>query len=686
MNAQFKIVLFLFVGITACNPEKKSTQTDSNFAQFVDPFMCTADDHGQTDVAAATPFGMVKPCPDTYPLGHSGYEYHSTEIQGFSHTRFSGVGCSGTGGNIRVLPFVNSETIPQKIAYNKDSEIAKAGYYSVTLATKIKAELTATNRVAFHRYTFPESQKSALSVDLSSSFAGHVSEEHQIDEKGVLSGKVRSKTVCGRGKYSLYFAFFIDKKDLQINSKGSQVIYRFSTEENEEVKAYCALSSVSTEHALTTLKEKRGLPFDEVQKRAWSAWNDLLDVVNVQSRDTGLLRLFYTHLYHTTQSPFQINENDGTYRGSDGEIYKNKVDTYFHGWSIWDTFRSKLPLFSFLFPEKYTNMMVSLAELYKQGKPDWGTQTEPFVTVRTEHSIAVLLDAHRKDLLPFSLEEIYPYLQAEADSLPFKSPDNVLESSYDLWALSEIAKDLGYTEDAEKYFSKAMNYKPLWKEKFLHMGETADIMHSDGLYEGTLWQYRWFVPFDIAGIQQLIGGKDAFEQQLDYFFENELFNIGNQPDIQVPYLYAYTNSPWKTQKVVHNLMNTVTNNWYGTHNKWDKPHTRRIFQDSPDGYIKEMDDDAGTMSAWYIWSAMGFFPVFPGSTEMVITTPQFDRINIKVSGGVLEIETIRPSENAIYIQKIEIDGEVYNSSFIDFKRLTKGGKIKIELGELPNKI
>jgi putative alpha-1,2-mannosidase len=338
-----------------------------------------------------------------------------------------------------------------------------------------------------------------------------------------------------------------------------------------------------------------------------------------------------------------------------------------------------------LYPEKYSDMLASIGELYKQGKPQWATDTEPYITIRTEHSIAILLDAHRKGMLPFSLDEIYPHLKVEADSLSFESPDNVLESSYDLWALSEIAKDLGYEEDAQEYFAKAMNYQPLWKDKFLHMGENADVMHGDGLYEGTLWQYRWFVPFDIAGIQELIGGKDTFESQLDYFFENELFNIGNQPDIQVPYLYAYTNSPWKTQKVVNSLMNEETNNWYGTHKKWEKPLTRRIFQDSPEGYIKEMDDDAGTMSAWYVWSAMGFYPVFPGSTDLVITKPQFDKMTIKLPKESLVIETIKTSESAIFIQKVEIDGEEFNSCFINFNQLVKGGTIKIELGETPNK-
>ena len=230
-----------------------------------------------------------------------------------------------------------------------------------------------------------------------------------------------------------------------------------------------------------------------------------------------------------------------------------------------------------------------------------------------------------------------------------------------------------------------MDYRLLWKEKFLHMGVTADIMHGDGLYEGTLWQYRWFVPFDIRGIQEMTGGEVVFGQQLDYFFEQELFNIGNQPDIQVPYLYAYTNAPWKTQSLVHRLMNEETNNWYGTHDKWDKPLTRRVFQDSPQGYIREMDDDAGTMSAWYVWSALGFYPVFPGSTELVIGIPQFDAYSIKVPGGELAVEVRRASADAIHIQKVEIDGKAHSSAFVDFSRLARGGKILIELGDAPNK-
>ena len=676
-------ILLLIIGLSvSCKTDQTLTKDN---AQYIDPFICTADDHGQTDPAAGIPFGMIKPCPDTHPIAHSGYDYSAKEIVGFSHTRFSGVGCRGVGGNIRVLPFIQSDSIPHTLAYFKESEIAKPGYYSVILDGNIKTELSATGKLAFHKYTFPASDQSGVSIDLTSSFAGHIAEEHQINEEGIISGRIESVNVCRLGKYSFYFAFYLDKDSNEIIDKDSKVIYRFSTKENEVVNAYCAVSVISAEQAIKNLKKEMHLPFQEVKDSAYKQWNDLVNIIDVESADESAKRLFYTHLYHATQSPFQISEEDGSYRGSDGKIYNSGLTPYFHGWSIWDTFRTKLPLLSFLYPEKYTQMMSSIGELYKQGKPDWATETEPFITIRTEHSIVVLLEAHRKGLLTYSLDEIYPYLQKEAEELPFKSPDNVLESSFDLWAMSEIAKDLGYEEDAKEYLKKAMNYQKIWKEKFMIMDEDSDIMHGDGLYEGTLWQYRWFVPFDIDGIQELLGGKEEFENQLDYFFENELFNMGNQPDIQVPYLYAYTNSPWKTQKVVNSLIVEETNNWYGTHKKWEKPSTRKIFSDTPKGYIKEMDDDAGTMSAWYVWSAMGFYPVHPGDTKMVITTPQFDKISIKLPKGKLELEVNKKSEKSIYIQKVELNGEEWNSCLIDFNQLIKGGKISIELGEVPNK-
>ncbi len=679
----YNYLIFVSLFFIQC---QKEIETAKQNASNINPFICTASDHGQTDVSASLPFGMVKPCPDTNPIAHAGYDYDAKEIIGFSNTRFSGVGCKGVGGNIRILPFSISkgDSIPKALRYSKETEKASPGYYSVTLNNRIKTQLTASRQVAFHQYTFPESKISGFTIDLASSFAGHISEEHNISEKGILSGKITTTNVCRKGRYSFYFAININKEIKNIIEKESRIIFKFSTQNNEEILLRCALSVVSEDNAIRNLKKSEKKSFSKIKEEAFSQWNDLMSVVEVETKNDTLKELFYTHLYHATQSPFIINDEDGAYRGSDGKLYSSDTP-YYHGWSIWDTFRTKLPLFSFLYPERYTEMMASLKSLYKQGKPDWATETEPFLTIRTEHSIVVLLDAYKKNLLPFSLEDIYEELKDEAKHLPFKSPDNVLESSFDLWALSEIANILGHKADATLYKQKAFEYKTIWKEKFLVMDQNSDIMHGDGLYEGTLWQYRWFVPFDIEGIQDVMGGKAIFENQLDYFFDNELFNIGNQPDIQVPYLYAYTNSPWKTQKLIDQLLNKKTKNWYGTHEKFEVPVEKKIFTATPRGYIREMDDDAGTMSSWYVWSAMGLYPVFPGSTKLALTTPQFKKITIKIAEKPLQIIANEYSSENKYIQKVTLNGKEIKSSFVDFNLLVKGGTLQFELGNQPNK-
>ena len=682
----YKIISMCVFSILIGNSTLKTCAQDSvSHAAFVDPFICTSNDHGQTDVAAGLPFGMIKPCPDTSPHGHSGYDYSVKEIIGFSQTRFSGVGCSGTGGNILILPFLENGAggVPKQAKYQKSTEVADPGYYSVQFENRIVTELSATRQVSYYQFTFPKSDKAGISIDLASSLAGNVSEKHQIDN-GILSGKISAATACGKGQYTFYYALTIGKPKMKLDTGGSKCTFRFLTSEQEVVPVFCALSVVSSENAIKTLKKGMELPFDEVKEKARQEWNNLLNTIYVESSNDTLKRIFYTHLYHALQTPFIINDEDGQYRGSDGKIYHSD-QSHFHGWSIWDTFRTKLPLLSLLYPEVYSQMMISLKELYLQGKHDWATNSEPFLTVRTEHAVIVLLEAERKGLLSFSLDEVYPQLKEEATRLPFKSPDQILESSYDLWALSEIAGDLGHRNDQLVYREKAFQYRKTWKKYFRHMNRKSDIMHGRGLYEGTLWQYRWFVPFDIDGILKMNGGKEKFEKELDYFFNHELFNIGNQPDIQVPYLYAYTNSPWKTQELVHQLLTQPTNNWYGTHGKWKAPEIRKIFTDTPDGYISEMDDDAGTMSSWFIWSALGLYPVYPGDTHLVISTPLFQKTTIDIDDKQLIIEAAGLSDSNKYIQNAKFNDRELNSCLIDFNWLLEGGKLELFMGEKPNR-
>lgn len=680
-------VLFLLIISKGCSSAAENMvrqgKLESN-AEYVNPFIGTATDHGQTDPAATVPFGMVKLGPDTWPAGHSGYDYNAELITGFSHTRVSGMGCNGVGGNIRVLPLIkpSEDSIPKGVKYFKDTERATPGYYSVKLENNVLCEMTSTRQVGFHKYTFPESEKAQISINLLSSFSRLVSSESEINQNGYIIGRIMARGGCNKGSHKFYFALKTEGLESYPEKTFYGYKYEINTTKDEEIIIRTALSTVSTENAILNLEITDDMMFSDAKSLAQQQWKEYLGVIDVETANDTLKQLFYTHLYHSLQSPFIVQDNNGEYRGTD-DVIRTTISDHYYGWSLWDTYRTKIPLISFLYTDHFKDVVSSLVRIYKQGKPDRKTTIEPFISVRMEHSLIVLLDAYRKNLFTSNIEDIYESLKTESDKLPYNSPDKILESSYEYWALSEIAYELSKEADHNYYKNKALEYKDIWKDKFLHMGDNADIMHAEGLYEGTLWQYRWFVPFDIGGIQELMGGKKHFEEQLDYFFDNSLFNMGNQPDIQVPFLYAYTDSPWKTQKLVYDILTKPMMNWYGTHNKWDEPVYRKVFQASPEGFIPEMDDDAGTMSAWFVWAAMGLYPICPGNPDLIITTPLFESIKIQLGDSHLEIVARGLSDDAIYIQSILFNGEQYNSYFIDSNLLSKGGKLELIMGKYP---
>ncbi|TKG88743.1 glycoside hydrolase family 92 protein [Puteibacter caeruleilacunae] len=672
------IFLLVLCAFCACNAQKEKSN-----AYHINPFICTGGDHGQTDVAAAVPFGMVKPCPDSDPINHSGYNFESDKIFGFSNTRFSGVGCKGTGGNLRIIPFVDPINIdkPGSFKIDKSTEIAVPGYYSVQLENGIKAELTATRQIAIHRYHFPANVKQGILIDLASSFMKTLNVDFTIKDNIIL-GDVKCTNVCDKGKYKFYFAIKVDG-DLMLVKKGNKVFAEFQHEEKSIIDTYVSVSTVSSENAYQTLIKEQP-EFNASRKAAFKAWAELVDVVDIETDDIEQKQLFYTHLYHVAQSPFVVQDFNGQYRGSDEKIYQlpNGEDHYF-GWSVWDTFRSKHPLLSVLYPEQYTNILASMCTLYQQGKQPWATQTEPYPTIRTEHTVVLLLDGLRKGLLDFDLNEIYYSIKNEIDNqLEWHSPGHILESSYDSWAFAQIAKVLGHEEDYKHYMDIAMNYRETWNKVFMKLEDDADKMHARGIYEGTLWQYRWFVPFDIEGIQTMLGGKEVFEKQLDEFFEKELFNVGNQPDIQVPFLYNYTNSPWKSQQLVQKLLTGELNNWYGTHFKRKEPEFRKIFQTTPQGYITQMDDDAGTMSGWYLLASLGLYQTCPGESYFWVTIPLYKSCTIKLPHGktfTMKVEGPR-SENA-KITELVLNGKKLNNLSIDYSDIYNGGTLVVKTCE-----
>ncbi len=656
----------------------------SQATRYVDLFICTAGDHGQLDPSATVPFGMIKLGPDTDPGNHSGYDFNSVKISGFSHNRIGGVGCNGAGGNLRILPG-NGARIMKSEPFIKESEKAVPGYYSVRFDNRIFAELTATNQTGFHRYTFPESEEASLMVDAGSSFGGTLSFSKTILNEHEFSVQVSAKNVCGIGRYTVYYHVWCSKELTDYTENGGQIIFRFKTKKNEEVLLQVTASSISQEDAREewqTETRKRG--FDEVRKAALDKWEQLLSKIEVEGREE-YKTLFYTHLYHVFLNPVKSENRQKEFRATDGNLYKSNGYTHYDCWSMWDNFRNKFSLYALIVPDVASDIANSLVDLYQYGLPYWAGYYEPLPTVRTEHSLVTLLDFYNRGITGFDIQPVYRKLSAEINNVQENTPDTKLEHSYDFWALAQFAKILGKHVDYQLYMQKSQEYRNIWKQKFLVMNNNSDIMHGDGLYEGTIWQYRWHVQFDVAGIIDMMGGKEEYSKQLEYFFENNLYNHGNQPDIHAPFMFNFGDKPWLTQKWVNKILTKEMVQYYGTHDKWKVPYEGRIYKKSPVGYIPEMDDDEGTMSGWYVLASMGFYPVLVGKPEFQLSTPVFDKVTIHLpEGRDFIIETKGISDTNFYIGSASLNGKPYDKCSINHADILSGGILEYQVSDKPN--
>jgi len=651
----------------------------------VDLFICTEGDHGQLDPSATVPWGMIKVGPDTDPGNQSGYNYSATKLKGFSHNRIGGVGCRGAGGNLRVLPGIGMHT-KESYSFDKSKEKASPAYYSTVFSNNIKVELTATNNTAFHRYTFPASDSAFLSFNLTSSFATFINVSKTMISKQDFAVSVSAKNVCDVGRYETHFYVRCSKEPFhKIDSSGSVVFY-FSTVKDEIVDLTVTTSTISQQDAKQEWEfTAKDLKFNDALKQGQKQWSDVLSRIEVEGKEEYEI-LFYTHLYHTLLNPVRSENRNKEFKGTNGQLYTSQGYVHFNSWSMWDNFRNKFSLYSLIFPEISTDICHSLVDLYKFGKPFWSGYLEPVPTVRTEHSIVTLLDFYRRGINDFNAELVYNSMCSEITNISENSPDKKLEISYDYWALSEFARLLNKPEDQIFFHDKAMEYKNTWKKVFLTMDEKSDIMHAKGLYEGTVWQYRWHVQFDIEGLVNLFGSKDNYTNQLEYFFDKHLYNHGNQPDIHVPFMFNYSAKPWLTQKWVNKILTKDMYQYYGTHHKWDKPYYGRIYKSEPAGYIPEMDDDEGTMSSWFVLSSMGLYPVEVGKPVFQLTSPIFDKVVMHVGNGkTFEIITKNFDDEIFYIKDININGSNINRLVINQKEITNGGKLIIELSDIPNR-
>jgi putative alpha-1,2-mannosidase len=671
------LVLGLAIFTVACQSLQKNDAKLASPVEKVNVFLGTSGDHGQMSPSASSPFNMMSIGPQTYPHIHSGYEHLAKEFLGFTHSRIEGVGCLGTGGNLLIKPILDSDIATSLI---KKEESASPGFYEVTFDNGIQAEMSVKHNFGIHRYKFPR-KGAGLFIDLSHAFVNRfVAEEHEI-KTNTISGWIDTQTTCDKGIYRIYYVLEFSNLGTITNTTEHQ--YRIAALANAtEIEVRVGFSSVSMAYAEAKIES---IPLEVLTAQTTTNWNRLLNRIQVDG-EKDREDLFYSLLYRGLQAPFLVSELDSSYKAIDGSIQKSSSPVY-NGWAIWDNYREQLPMLSLAYPERFGPIVKSIANLYPYGKNNWATKHESSPTVRTEHSIVVLLDGYKKGF-PVDFNRIKDSLIAEVDRLEYNSPDKALESSYDCWALSEILKITKDSLLSTQYLNKALTYKSYWEKDFADLSKNdIDKMPARGMYQGTVWQYRWFVPFDVMGLKKLIGGEASFLNQLDQFFGEDNYNHANQPDLQVPGLYNASSQPWKSQKLFRNIMlDTVVQAYFNDNSKGIDSYIGKIYNNEPKAYVRTMDDDAGTMSSWFVMRSMGLSPANIGSPIYYLTAPIFENVKLNWENGKsFNIEVRNYNKDQFYIQSALLNGQPLFRNWLTQEEITNGGSLIIETAALPNK-
>lgn len=724
------------------------SQQSEEPVDFVNPFIATQGDHGHLLPAALAPFGLVELCPDTYPgsltadgdFAHSGYDYSDSQLRGFSHFHR---GSSGGGrihdraGLISILPFTDSpvDTFYKNpvVDFDKNSEHATAGYYSVQLIKdNIFAELTATSRVGVHRYSFLKG--STAKIFLNSGNRGYPISFSLINKQrieGFAAGKyfvIQFDSPIKGTK--IWDGTKLIEGEKTANEGTDGIVFEFGDLGRKSLLIWAGFSLTGVEAAAKNLEaECQNWDFDKIRNETSNLWNEKLSKIEVEG-NSEYKTIFYTALYHTNFLPDIINNFDGTYPGLDKKLHKANGYSYYHNYAFWDSFRTKYPLFSLYMPGNYSDIVQSLRDIYMQadnGAPFPDTNHPPhgvifnhkgengysnYTNCRQEHMLMVMTDAYFKGLFDFEMETVYPYLRREImwqmperyDSIGYipARPDQTGEYSWDSWCVAQLAKELGNQEDYEYFIKRSEYWKNTWNAEHLNFQaraadgswldypEDPTVNREKYTYEGTAWHYRWNVLHDVPALINKLQGKENFEKELTYFFDNNLYTAGNQIDLHVPYLFNYTDSPWKTQKWVRKILTEPIVQRYGTHNFFDEPIFDRVYKNTPDGYLEEMDDDYGCMAAWYAMSAMGIYQICPGDPVYQLTAPIFEKVTINLDqdfydGEKFTIEAKGLSEENFYIQAATLNGKEFNRTWILHDEITKGGDLVFEMGSEPNK-
>ena len=731
----------------SCTPtvtEKESvTNTNKEAVDYVDPFIGTSA-HGHTFPGPTLPFGMVQLSPDNGTQGWdwcSGYHITDSIIVGFSHLHLSGTGI-GDLVDILVMP-VNREidfTKPTKerndyqykSSFSHDKEKAKPGYYQVYLDdNKVNAELTASLRSGMHRYTFDDEKQHSFVLDLSFAINWDKPVETQIKvvNDTLIEGYRFSKGWAEDQKtyFTIELSQPIASKVLASNTdvlgdvaevKGekAKAQFFFDPAEKQPLLMKVGISSVSSEGAKANMDHDiAGWDFDGVVSTARDTWQKELNKIKVTSNDNEKKTIFYTAMYHSFIAPSLYSDLDGQYKGADGKIHKAEKFDYYSTFSIWDTFRANNPLFTLTQPDKVNDFVNTMLSHYDEYGllPVWSLQANETNCMTGYHAVPVIADAYFKGYRGFDAKKAYEAMKTSSmqnirgvqflkkygyipADLEGQSVTKNLEYAYDDWCIAQMAKEFGTEEEYEYYMERANGYKKLFDKetgfmrgkkengewtpdfdpKFSSHAEMADYT------EGNAWQHSWFVPQDVEGLKQLFGSDERFLSHLDSLFsensdilgDNKSPDIsgligqyahGNEPSHHIAYMYNYAGKPWKSQAQVRQIMDS-------------------LYTVEPDGICG--NEDCGQMSAWYVLSAMGFYPVNPADGNFVFGSPLFDEAVLQLPDSkTLTITANNVSDDNIYIQKVTFNGTPLEKTFITYEELKKGGTLVYEMGSEPNK-
>ena len=659
-----------------CTATLAWAQQDANVQDILDNvnlFIGTANDYGQMTPGACVPYSQVQVCPDSKPRQHPGYDYEVTQISGFSVNRLSGVGGSGCGGNVSLMPDATGDNVHLL----KHTEQAAPGYYSVELSNGVWFTATANRRMAVERFSFPAPKEAVLLLNPSTAF----DKVHDSSFKKIAAnagqGYINCSNTCGRGNYHLYYRLYTSEPfEMEEMADGRKKL-TFPSLSARYVEVRIVLSTGLAQE-LDAMKETEvwRTDFHTMMEMAQRQWRRLLSTVHVEGGTADQRTIFYTSLYRVFHSPFQVTDRTMKhYLGTDGKEYEAKDFTYYSSWSLWDTYRTKFPLITLLDPQRSSDIMQSLSTLYVTGKKDWSTQYECVPTVRTEHAIATLLDAYRQGINIPNLRKAYLGMTEEVNRLSLKSPDQCLEAAGDFWALGQLAGELGMQEDARKWTVRGEEiFDSIWPREFQKIDESFLKMRGNGLYQGTRWQYRWGAPMYLDRMINMVG-KQNLAQELVMFFEKELYNQGNEPDIHVPFLFARLGMPQNTGLTVRPLATEVVTHRYGGNDAYPTPWVGCAFTNAPRGYAPEMDEDDGAMSAWYVFASIGLYPLVVGEARYEVFSPLFDKVTLHIDGKEVIIRTVGRTDKNLPLKRATWNGKTLQNWRIAVSELKKGGEL-----------